>query len=279
LFMSNVSASIVLYRNSLDQIRQCIDSIRAEADIHFFLIDNSEKKGGYASLAAEYVEIFDAPGNVGFGRGHNVVLDRLEQVGSAIHLVVNPDIVVKPGCVRALVDTLCQRSDVVLAGPRIVSPDGQLYRSCKLLPTPWNLFARRFAPRQLYAAADARYELHAFRYDRELQVHNLSGAFLAFRSEAFIALRGFDPRYFMYLEDVDICRRAAKLGAVMFLPQAEVVHEHGKGSYRSPRLLREHIRSALLYFNRFGWFVDTERRLLNKETLARVNAMRPLAGR
>ncbi|CAJ0726631.1 hypothetical protein EPIRMAN_GEN20615_05135 [Ralstonia mannitolilytica] len=83
----------------------------------------------------------------------------------------------------------------------------------------------------------------------------------------------------MYLEDVDICRRAAKLGAVMFLPQAEVVHEHGKGSYRSPRLLREHIRSALLYFNRFGWFVDTERRLLNKETLARVNAMRPLAGR
>lgn len=61
---------------------------------------------------------------------------------------------------------------------------------------------------------------------------------------------------------------------MIFLPQAEVVHEHGKGSYRSWRLLREHMRSAILYFNRFGWFVDAERRLLNRETLARVNDMR-----
>lgn len=94
---------------------------------------------------------------------------------SEIHLVVNPDIVVSAGCVRAVADVLRQRKDVTLVGPRVVSPDGALYRSCKLLPTPWNLFARRFAPRQLYAAADARYELEAFGYDRELRLHNLSG--------------------------------------------------------------------------------------------------------
>lgn len=277
--MINTTASIVLYNNPIEQIRQCIESLQEDADVHVLLVDNSENKGGYASLAGEDVEILDAPGNVGFGRGHNLALDGLYILNSDVHLVVNPDIVVKPGCVRAVIDVLAQRKEVVLVGTRIVSPDGTLYRSCKLLPTPWNLFARRFVPRLFYAAADARYELQSFDYRSELRLHNLSGAFLAFRSEAFKALGGFDPRYFMYLEDVDICRRASRRGAVIFLPQAEVVHEHGKGSYRSWRLLREHMRSAALYFNRFGWFADAERTRLNKETLARVNAMRSIAGR
>lgn len=272
--MNCISASIVLYNNPIDQIRQCIESLQIDTRVHVLLVDNSEHKGGYASLVAENVEVLDAPGNVGFGRGHNLVLDRLSALHSNIHLVVNPDIVVKPGCVQAVTDVLRQRKDVALVGPRVVSSDGMLYRSCKLLPTPWNLFARRFVPHRLYAAADARYELEGFDYSQALQLHSLSGAFLVFRAETFKALGGFDPRYFMYVEDVDICRRASRLGKVIFLPQAEVVHEHGKGSYRSWRLLREHIRSAVLYFNHFGWFFDAERSLLNQETLARVNAMR-----
>lgn len=277
--MTNITASIVLYNNPFDQVRQCIESMQADTRVHVLLVDNSERKGCYAGLAADNIEILDAPGNVGFGRGHNLVLGRLPALHSEVHLVVNPDIVVSAGCVRAVADVLRKSKGVAVVGPRVVSPDGALYRSCKLLPTPWNLFARRFAPKRLYAEADARYELDAFDYRSELQLHNLSGAFLAFRSQAFEALGGFDPRYFMYLEDVDICRRASRLGAVIFLPQAEVVHEHGKGSYRSWRLLREHIRSAILYFNRFGWFADAERQRLNKETLARVNAVRSVAGR
>lgn len=275
---SSVTASIVLYNNPIEQVRKCLESLRADLFVHVLLIDNSGRKGGYAELAADNVEILDSPGNVGFGRGHNLSLCRLEALNSDIHLVVNPDIIITPGCVRTMIDVLHQRQDVVLAGPRIVSPEGVLYRSCKLLPTPWNLFARRFVPRWLYAAADARYELHGFDYASELRLHNLSGAFFVFRSGIFKSLGGFDPRYFMYLEDVDICRRASRVGTVIFLPQAEVVHEHGKGSYRSWRLLREHIRSAILYFNRFGWFTDGERKLWNKETLARVSGARSVVG-
>lgn len=177
--MTNITASIVLYNNPIDQIRQCIESMQADTRVYVLLVDNSEKKGRYAGLAADNVEILDAPGNVGFGRGHNLVLGRLAALHSEVHLVVNPDIVVSAGCVRAVADALRKSEDVAVVGPRVVSPDGTLYRSCKLLPTPWNLFARRFAPKQLYAAADARYELDAFDYRSELQLHNLSGAFLA----------------------------------------------------------------------------------------------------
>lgn len=67
--MTNITASIVLYNNPIDQIRQCIESMQADTRVHVLLVDNSEKKGGYAGLAADNVEILDAPGNVGFGRG------------------------------------------------------------------------------------------------------------------------------------------------------------------------------------------------------------------
>jgi hypothetical protein len=268
--MQSITASIVLYNNPLEQVQACLSSLKADARVHIILIDNSQQRGRYDALSSEDVEIINSPGNIGFGQGHNLALALVRELGSTIHLVVNPDIVVRPGCVPALAEALISRPGVAVVGPRIVAPDGHLYRSCKLFPTPWNLFARRFAPACLYRDSDARYELHAFQYDRPLEAASLSGAFLAFRSETFLALSGFDPRYFMYLEDVDICRRAARLGTLLFEPTAEVEHEHGQGSYRSLRLLKEHIRSAMLYFNRFGWLCDKERDALNRATLKRV---------
>jgi len=270
--MHIVTASIVLYNNALEQIRECVASLQADYPVQVFLIDNSDQKGHYAALASDTVQIIDAPGNIGFGRGHNLALAPIERLGGAVHLVVNPDIVVTRGSVKAMADYVVGHDNVVLVGPKIMSPEGDLYRSCKLLPTPWNLFSRRFMPSYFYATADAKYELQAFRYDRTLEVDCLSGAFLAFCSKTFLAIEGFDSRYFMYLEDVDICRRAASHGSLVFLPQASVIHEHGQGSYRSFRLLKEHIRSAILYFSRFGWSRDVERDRLNQAVLARIAA-------
>lgn len=269
--MHPVSASIVVYNNEISQIRDCVDSIQQDCPVSIYIVDNSEIKGAYASLASSDVTVIDAPGNIGFGRGHNLAIAYLRNSGSRMHLVVNPDIVAKAGSVTCLANFMEAHEDVALAGPRIVSPSGQLYRSCKLLPTPWNLFARRFAPRFLYEKSDARYELRQFACDRVVRVSNLSGAFLAFRTEIFVALNGFDPRYFMYLEDVDICRRAGNLGSLAFQPKAEVIHEHGQGSYRSLKLLLAHVRSAKLYFDSYGWFFDEERRKLNRAALADID--------
>jgi len=270
--MHIVTASIVLYNNAFEQIRECVASLQADYPVKVFLVDNSDQKGRYAALASDTVQIIDSPGNIGFGRGHNLALAPIERAESVVHLVVNPDIVVTRGSARVMIDYIVGHESTVLVGPKIVSPEGDLYRSCKLLPTPWNLFARRFMPSFLYEAADAEYELRSFRYDHVLELNCLSGAFLAFRSKTFLAIKGFDSRYFMYLEDVDICRRAASHGSLLFLPQASVVHEHGQGSYRSFRLLKEHVRSAILYFVRFGWWRDLERDRLNQAVLARIAA-------
>jgi GT2 family glycosyltransferase len=69
-------------------------------------------------------------------------------------------------------------------------------------------------------------------------------------------LNGFDERYFMYLEDVDLCRRALQLTKIYYCPETTIVHVFNKGSYKSKLLLWYHIRSAITYFNKWGWFFD-----------------------
>lgn len=68
-------------------------------------------------------------------------------------------------------------------------------------------------------------------------------------------LQGFDSRYFMYLEDVDLCRKVLQYEKPMFCSEATVTHAFAKGSYKNLKLMGYHIRSAITYFNKWGWFL------------------------
>ena len=81
----------------------------------------------------------------------------------------------------------------------------------------------------------------------------------------------FDQRYFMYLEDYDLVRRIHKVSKTIFYPYVSVLHGHEKGSYKSVKLLFIHMKSAVKYFNKWGWFYDKERTTFNKATLERLN--------
>lgn len=81
---------------------------------------------------------------------------------------------------------------------------------------------------------------------------------------------GFDERYFMYMEDVDLVRRLGRLGKTLYAPQVHIVHEYAKGSYGNKKLLVFHLKSGLRYFNKWGWFFDEERRKKNAACLARI---------
>jgi len=81
-------------------------------------------------------------------------------------------------------------------------------------------------------------------------------------------LGGFDPRYFLHVENVDLVRRLGDHARTVYVPQVNVSHGYGKGSYRDRRLLRYHLRSAKAYFSRWGWLRDDERQRRNSKTLA-----------
>ena len=83
----------------------------------------------------------------------------------------------------------------------------------------------------------------------------------------------FDERYFMYLEDFDLMRRLHRVGKTIFYPDVSIIHNHAKESYKSKKMLKIYIQSAIKYFNKFGWFFDRERRLMNKQILKEIEEL------
>ncbi|HHF9288648.1 TPA: glycosyltransferase family 2 protein, partial [Klebsiella pneumoniae] len=107
-------------------------------------------------------------------------------------------------------------------------------------------------------------------YDKVFSPPSVSGCFMLLTNVLLQKLNGFDERYFMYLEDVDLCRRALQLTKIYYCPETTIVHVFNKGSYKSKLLLWYHIRSAITYFNKWGWFFDKKRYAYNESALRNI---------
>jgi GT2 family glycosyltransferase len=267
-----LSASLVLYRNQPDSFEQAIRSFLEGCDDgQLFVIDNSQSP--IRSLLFEHPRVvYRFIGrNVGFGAGHNLALKYIESAGAAppdLHLFLNPDVAFGPDALPTLLAEMVADSSIGALMPRIVFPDGELQRLCKLLPTPADLLLRRFLPLPpLVNALNRRYELHGLPLTGKVEVPSLSGCFLLVRRSVLREVGGFDERFFMYMEDVDLVRRIGDCARIIYLPSVSVTHGYAKGSYRDRRLLRYHLRSARLYFDKWGWWFDRTRHERNKRTL------------
>jgi GT2 family glycosyltransferase len=91
-------------------------------------------------------------------------------------------------------------------------------------------------------------------YENEMDVECLSGCFMFFRSSVLQAVGGFDERFFMYLEDFDLSRRARRVARNVYYPHVKVIHEHRRAHRSSLRLLQAFGVSAFKFFNKWGWF-------------------------
>lgn len=237
-------------------------------------MDHSPKALEHPILLDPRLILVHRPDNPGFGTGHNRAYEYVRDI-SEFHLLLNPDVRFGTEVLPALVNCFALDKTITAAMPRIVYPDGQLQSLCKLLPTPIDLILRRFIPiKMVREAINCRYELRDLPQDRRSDVPSLSGCMLLMRSSDFVAVGGFDQRYFMYMEDVDLVRRLGDLGRTIYEPKIQVEHGYAKGSYRSRRLLAHHMTSAIRYFNKWGWCFDTTRRQRNSSVLKTFKALR-----
>lgn len=210
--------------------------------------------------------------NLGFGKAHNRAIEMIAGTFDA-HLLLNPDISFEPHVLPELCRFLEANRGVGAVMPRITYPDGRLQRLFKLLPTPVDLLLRRFIPSErIKAKINRRYEMHGLSQDRPSRVPTLSACFLLIRSELLSRLGGFDERFFMYMEDVDLVRRIGDVAETVYVPSVQIVHGYAKGSYRSRKLLGYHLRSAVLYFFKWGWFFDRTRKMRNRFALDQIIA-------
>jgi N-acetylglucosaminyl-diphospho-decaprenol L-rhamnosyltransferase len=239
-------AAIVVSYNSAEHLGACVRSIRANGINDVVVVDNAslDDSGDVAqSAGAQWLPV---GANLGYGRAVNRGAAAPPARAATYLLVCNPDTVLTDGAVPALLAALSAEPDLGIVGPRLSNPDGSLYPSARTFPNlvdavghgllgmvaPGNRFTRR-------------YRMLDWDHRRADRVDWVSGACFLARRTAWDAVGGFDPAYFMYMEDVDLCWRLGRSGwGVAYQPGAEVIHVQGVSTNHHPyRMLAAHHRS------------------------------------
>lgn len=240
-------AVVIVNYNAGDHLAACVRSLRAEGVEHVVVVDNGSSDGSTAALLREdpAVRVVEPGSNTGYGQGVNAGVAATD--AEAI-LVTNPDVVVAPGAVEAMTAAL-EQPRVGLVGPTILDVDGILYPSARTFPSivesighgflglvnPRNRFTRSY--RMLDVAPERR------------TADWVSGACFLVRREAFDQVGGFDPAFFMFSEDVDLCWRIGRAGwTIVYEPAATITHVQGVSRRHHPyRMVVAHHRSLLQF--------------------------------
>ena len=274
--MYDFTACIVTYntnREDLSQIISCFQKTKLKFKL--WISDNSEEdslRSFINNFSDDRIEYIFNNSNNGFGSGHNVVLKKLMDNNfkekAEFHIILNADITFEENTIEKMVDYMRKNPEIGQIGPKIYESSGEVNKSCRLLPTPLNLIFRRFFPiKSIVDKMDYNYEMRWCDYNSIMEVPILSGCLMFIRTDILKNVGMFDTRYFMYMEDYDLCRRIGQKYKVIFYPEVKIIHKHGKASYKTRKMMIAHINSAIKYFNKWGWFFDKERKIRNKECI------------
>jgi GT2 family glycosyltransferase len=258
---NQIDISVVIVGwNAKRYLELCLDSLvkaPPRRSMEVFVVDNASTDGTCEMIEAKYpwVKLIKSAENLGFSRGNNVAIRQCQ--GRYIALV-NPDVIVFPGCLDALADFLDQNRGVGNVGPRVFNPDMSMQSTCRRFPTLWNNFcsgmglSTKFKNSRFFAGEHMFY----FPHDRTLAVDVIVGCFSMIRRETFDAVGLLDENLFMYGDDVDWCRRARNAGwKVMFYPGGQAIHDRGKTTAPYPvRFALAQQRSVLYYWSKHHGF-------------------------
>ena len=246
-----VSGCIVTY-NNMRTIGKAISSVleNTKCDFRLYAVDNGSSDGtpDYIRKTFPGVTVIETGKNMGFGAGHNYILDRLD---SDYHVIINPDVIIRDDVISKMADYLDAHEEAGMLSPKVLFPDGREQVLGKRIPLPHYLVASRLRgdkPSKLlteYAMLDCD-------LSKPVQIQNATGCFIFIRTALFRELGGFDKRYFMYFEDCDLTREVNRVSKVLYYPDATVYHEWGRDSKRNTRLKMIHIQSMLKYYAKWG---------------------------
>lgn len=263
----DLTVSIVLYKSNVEKLRAAIESVyKTTLNFKLYLIDNSptDELKLFHGDRTEY--IFNNK-NIGFGRAHNIAMERAIRE-SKYHLILNPDVYFDAGVLERIFNRMEGEMAIGMISPKILYPDGRIQYLCKLLPTPFDLFARRFlGSGRWIEERNKKYELRESGYNSEMNIPYLSGCFMFVRTSVLKEIGLFEERIFMYIEDADLTRRIHQRYKTLFFPDATIFHHYAKGSYKNRKLMLYNIHGAFVYFFKWGWIFDSERKRINKTVI------------
>jgi N-acetylglucosaminyl-diphospho-decaprenol L-rhamnosyltransferase len=243
-------AAVVVSYNAASHLASCLASLVGEGLEAVVVVDNGSTDESAAVATRAGARWVAAGQNLGYGRAANM---GARAVSEPYLLICNPDLEVQPGMVDALVRRMQATPALGVVGPKILNPDRTLYPSARTFPDLVDAMGHGLLSQ---IARDnpftRRYRLLDWDHAKPAEVDWVSGACFLVRREAWTAIGGFDPSYFMYMEDVDLCWRLRQHGwRVGYEPAASVIHFQGVSAGRHPyRMLMAHHRSMWCFARR-----------------------------
>jgi len=217
------------------------------------VVDNASGDNSRELIAGSFPEVqwIQLKTNIGFGKACNV---GVASAGGKYLLFLNPDTVVSSSTLKSAVEFMEANPNAGLMGPKILNPDGTLQLSCRRSnPTPLVAFYYFSGLSRLFPKSKrfGRYNLTYMDENETAQVDVVSGSFMFMKLELFRTIGGFDERFFMYGEDIDLCFRIRQLGyEVWYYPFVKIVHLKGKSSAKRQIRSRFYFYEAMIIFSR-----------------------------
>jgi hypothetical protein len=248
---------IVINWNTRDLLYSCLTSIlhatldhRVESEV--IVIDNNSSDGSQEMVRTKFkgVRLIESKENMGYCRAANLGVRQSE--GRYV-LTSNSDIEFKEGHLSGIVSFMDENPDIGAVGPRLVNSDGSIQHSCRNFPSFFNAMVHAFAgiffPNNRFSR---KYKMMDFDHNKTSRVDWVSGACMLFRREAFERVSGFDERYFMYVEDMDICYAINVAGySVYYYPDVTALHIIGQSSKRAGyRMISEFQKSIFRFYRK-----------------------------
>jgi hypothetical protein len=233
----------------------CLESIYLtlqEIQFEIILIDNSFRDDGLEAVLKCFPEIqlIDNLKNIGFARANN----QAAKIATGNFLLfINPDTIITEGAIQAMLDYLCSDSSIGILGPKVLNFDGSIQYSCRKFPTIWSgLFNRyslmtRLFPNNRYSKD---YLMLDYDHNSTQSVDWVSGCCMMIPDSIFIKANGFDENYFLFIEDVDLCKAIQKEGyRVDYFPGAKIFHKISSSNSRSApqTIIKRH--QGMIYYN------------------------------
>lgn len=251
--MTDLSIIIVNY-NVKEFLHNSIESIiKASRDFstEIIVVDNASSDGSveYISKSFPYVKIIANEINLGFGKANNQALEI--STGKFI-VIINPDTIVKEDTFQNVIEFFKITPQAGMVGCKVLNPDGTLQLACRRsFPGLWTSFTKVTGLSNLFPNSRffAKYNLTYLDENQTYEVDAISGSFMVLKREVYEKIGGFDPQFFMYGEDLDLCYRTKQAGyKVFYLHTTEIIHYKGESTRRSPLDETKHFYNAMSLF-------------------------------
>ena len=256
-----VSVSIVLYNDTYQVLKKILNSfLDSTIEVKIFLIDNS-KNDNLKIISNEFlVTYIHSPSNKGYGYANNLAIFNSENQ-SDYHIVCNSDIYFNSELINSLLRLAINNKKIGLIMPKILYPNGSTQNLIKTLPTPFTFIRKR-------VFNDSNSGLINMPDKVLLNVPYLSGCFMFFKTSVLKNIGGFDDKYFLHFEDVDITRRVLDYDFLtLYYPKLHIYHDHIYKRSTNLQMMLVYLKSAFRYFCKWGFISDNQRRIYNKNII------------